>query len=764
MGYPMDDVGSELIIAPLHEGPMAGHLPMTLRSGSSCRLEHIGQVLAMRLRAVTAEPDAWAELEVAFDLPLAGYDTLIHTATLPAGATAAMTAGVDGRDWEAVPCATAVSEGVRLTLRGPITRNGTAERLHGVRLRYTFPEPGEHLFIVSWIAIADDNLRSRIEQHPWPVDRQWTQQVNPDADWDSPRFRCGLLFSADELPALREKCRNASWSPRFQQVRERAEAAMAREPEDDLGLYQPWSDRRYSRDRHPARPYFHEAIDLCFTGLILQDAAMLRHAARYLMCMVHTRHWSCSEESHATGITWTQRCFIEEMTATAVALLTDWLDFALTDAGRQVADQALWDEGLSAIERDIMKFDYLHRCNQGPWFGRARILGGLVLEASWPHVDDYVERAMQKVVDGLAGYVLPDGGTDEGVGYLGMTMHTALGGLFAYGRSRGVDVRDLMPKPFETLERYLCAMSASQPGRVLLAADNSCDRILGDGIAMLATLYPGQAYEGMLGGLMSPEPDTYYRQFMQAGVFGLVFGPDTMRAPRTLVPTFDCLPHIGQATSLRTDEGGRSLRVHVSGCRAAPGHTHFDQGALVVEADGEPIFIDRGIVRYDDARGLGMKQSCMHNVLTPVLDDGIFPDQALPRDHAIIPDARGDAERFTASVGLAAVWPSLAEAYERRIDSPDPQTIIIHDTGRWSAPYACAFHLHALSPFVIDGDSVVLKHNGIRFRLDAPWAVHRRNCETGIDFAYRPVWRLTLSTDPIESFNLTTTITRLDVG
>ena len=93
-------------------------------------------------------------------------------------------------------------------------------------------------------------------------------------------------------------------------------------------------------------------------------------------------------------------------------------------------EQALWDRGLSIIVRDIMKFDYLHRINRGPWFGRARILGGLMLEASWPHTDGYPDREMHKMVEGLSGYLLEDGGTDEGVGYLAMTMHAVLGGLF----------------------------------------------------------------------------------------------------------------------------------------------------------------------------------------------------------------------------------------------------------------------------------------------------------------------------------------------
>jgi len=55
------------------------------------------------------------------------------------------------------------------------------------------------------------------------------------------------------------------------------------EPEDDLGLYQPLSDRRYGRARHPAGTYFHESINLCFARLIEQDPGMLCYGSHRLL-------------------------------------------------------------------------------------------------------------------------------------------------------------------------------------------------------------------------------------------------------------------------------------------------------------------------------------------------------------------------------------------------------------------------------------------------------------------------------------------------
>ena len=52
-----------------------------------------------------------------------------------------------------------------------------------------------------------------------------------------------------------------------------------------------------------------------------------------------------------------QRCFNEEQATTAAALLLDWYDFALTPRARMLAQQVLWDKGVSVIERDMMKWD-----------------------------------------------------------------------------------------------------------------------------------------------------------------------------------------------------------------------------------------------------------------------------------------------------------------------------------------------------------------------------------------------------------------------
>src|ERR1035437_10835467 len=83
-------------------------------------------------------------------------------------------------------------------------------------------------------------------------------------------------------------------------------------------------------------------------------------------------------------------------------------------------------------------------------------------------------------------YVLPDGGTDEGLGYFSVTLHAVLPGLLAYARARGVDVRTLLPTHFAQTAGFVAALSAMEPGRVLTEGDNTIDLVVGDTIPMLA--------------------------------------------------------------------------------------------------------------------------------------------------------------------------------------------------------------------------------------------------------------------------------------
>ena len=721
--FPLN--AAEVIIAPLHDPMIEPALDVTVQG---CRRE-----------------DAWGYIlkwddckagEVAgmlmfrCEVPVGRFDRVIAALTVPPDVGVTFEACLDGAwtgaEWRGT--------GARFEPELPL-RPGM---LTGIRLTLRPHAAGTRSATVSWFAMADSALRERMESARLPADSTWPGLIT--AEGGEPVFARGLFFDAADLPALRAKKELPGWRDHFAVLEARARRFAERVPEDDLGEFLPWSDTRYLRAREQGRePYFWEALTVGFVGLVNNDHALMRQALRYLMCMVHTTHWCQSAESRLRGSTWDQRCFLEEMTVTACATLLDWYAWALTPRAQDLVRQAIWDKGLAIIERDMMKFEYLYAMNQGPWFCRARVLGGLILECEWPRVGDYVDRAVAAQREGLRNYILPDGGTDEGVGYWSLTMSCVLPALLAYGRARKIDVRSWLPD----CENFLAVMSAVKPGNVLLDGDNSTDYLVGDTVPILAGLLPQSRYAQIASAcLLQERPPTYFHQYVSEGVFGFIYGPDRLERAKSIVPVFARLEHTGQLTSCR---GG--VRLHLTGCKARPSHSHRDKGAFTLELDGEPVLIDRGQVRYDDARVHLMRRSALHNVIT--LESNT--DQALPTE-PVIPEGHGDERTLHASIDLSHVWREHMESCRREIRSDAPEWFVVRDTGILKLPGRIAFHLHAPRPFVIGPQGAVLD----RLRITAAWAEAITQSEDLIDCRLEPVYHLIILSSTVTAFNLET--------
>lgn len=642
-----------------------------------------------------------------------------------------------------------------------ITRScdGDADAL---RATFVTDRSGPALVSLQWWAVADSVLWSRLEETRPRYDAEWEGLILPEDQWPEVKFACGLLFGETDLEALRARTEDLLWGPHFAELEQRARAALPRRPENEIGDYLPWSDYRYLRARERGfEPWTVDPVLCALVGLVRQDRAMMRHALRYLMCYVHTTHWCQSAESRARGSVWDQRCFLEEMSVTTCALVYDWLWFALTDRARELVRLAIWDKGLSIIQRDMVKWEYVFHINQGPWFCRARILGGLVLEAAWPRARPYVEQAYADMVEGMDHYLLEDGGVDEGVGYFSVTLQAVLSGLLAYARGRGRPIRDILPSKLARSGHFVAVMSAMSPGGVLLDGDNSNDRLTGDAIALLAAFYPDDVYRRIAAAtLLQLRGSTYYRQYMIDGPFAFIAGPADLPAPSCIVPEFGQLPNTGQLTSRREIAPGRHVRLHLSGCKARASHTHFDKGAFTLELDEEPVLIDRGMVRYDDLRSFALKRTELHNVLAPMRPDGVTPQQAGP-EFDVIPHGSGDAVSLRAAIDLAHVWRQVMTRCNRELHADNPATFTVRDHGRLREPHALVFHLHTRSAWKIDPAArrAELLLPGWRLTLHAPWAEEITQAEDLVDHRLEPVWHLQCRATPGLEFDFTTTFT-----
>ncbi len=753
--YPLND--SEAIFLSFNDPDISAGNPCSLSPDQGLAFQTKQFWDSLRIEWAACAPGKRAgSLDWPLELPDSGFDQFIFCLTIPPSVQ------VRFFTWDAERVVTPLGGIIEGSLsRQEIVLPIPPSSVAGLRMEVYAKQAGADSVSLIWFALRNSGLSAMIQKNKIRWNPEWPGLIRPVEEWGAPAFRRGLLFDAADLPALRAKKDLPGWSAHFAKLEASARKAMLRNPEEDLWIsdYAPFTDERYVRQSERGRaPFYYESVKLALVGLVNEDEAMVRHALRYLMSMLHLKHWSPSGETRLQGSTWDQRCFTEEMMSTSVVLLLDWLDHALTPRARKLGHQMLWDRGLAIIERDMAKFEYVHHINQGPWFCRARVLGGLFLEEEWPRLGtDYAERAMRQLREGMDRYLLADGGMDEGPMYLLLTLETILVGLLAYSKKRSVDVTSLLPRAFDQVEDYLRTVAGSVPGTHI--PDGDCASIYQntDSSLILASLFPNSVYGELAeGAFLSDRPYTYSQHYVGTGIFSFIFGPDSVSKSSCAAAPFSLLPVAGLTGSYRSSDG-HSLRLTFAGCKARPSHSHFDKGGFVAEVDGCPVFIDRGVVRYDDPRVRSLQRTEAHNTMAPSFDGRSTVEQ-VTAPVALIPDASGDAHSFRACLDLTPVWEGSMLQCEREILSSDLSSWIIKDSGVLVEEGRVVFFLQSHFPF--EGDAGNWRCGPLTIQAD--WAERGDSSEWMVDCELRPVFRLRLWSPKLKEFTLHTSFARAD--
>jgi len=96
---------------------------------------------------------------------------------------------------------------------------------------------------------------------------------------------------------------------------------------------------------------------------------------------------------------------------------------------------------------------------------------------------------------------------------------------------------------------------------------------------------------------------------MSGGLIGLVYGPEEVKASTSVVPEFEYLPDSGIVTVTRGNDLTRT-RIWMSGSATGQTHSHRDVGQFCLEVNGDPVFIDRGMVEYWFTEAHYLARSC----------------------------------------------------------------------------------------------------------------------------------------------------------
>lgn len=648
-----------------------------------------------------------------FDVDCAGYDRVIINAAIPEGGWYVLSAETDAgpRTRRGEPYGAAKRE-EWLPLDG-------AKRIHALTIEAYFPQAGPGNAWIYWMALQN-TVQLPIHLAQWSgYDDTWENYLQPAGYKPNFKPTYGLLLDEAELADVR---REFADSPMAGSLREAAEDARRVPPERLIGQYVNfWNSNSLRRERDHGKVITIHGAHAAQAGLLFQDAALCRLAARFALSIAHCERWDDSFVCYMPGSTWEQRSFVQSICVFECALILDLCGEWFTELGRQLILRRIAEEGIGHINFCGWWWEYIHHCNQLAWFAPGRILGYLLLERTMParvennprpatsRVAPYTELAVKDLIDNLNVCLQPDGGYVEGPTYFTWVARQAFVALHLYARARKKPLRELMPESMKATALMAEVLYSTADALDVIPI---CDAMFAfpESLAHLAAFMPDSHWVTI-----------YHKQLRRAGaapsLLAMAVSRQVPAAGPELRPFVD-MPDTGMTSSVRR-HGGELVKLFLMGNKAGAGHTHEDKGSFVLEFAGDSFAMDFGVVDYSNPLVEELKTAQRHNMLTP-WSDGVRPQPARPVNANIRAIARGDATAFHATMDATAGWEGWFKKWQRTWDSPAPETLTITDEWAVEKGDGVVFHWTTPLPMRREGDTIVIEGRRGRAVLSLP--------------------------------------------
>jgi len=690
-------------------------------------------------------------MERACDLAVGEYDIFRVFGSLPSWVRMTVKATIDGKERVLIDQAPGVDTNDEFD--GPFF----GERMTHLRLEFSITETRPASASLMWLGLSNRAAQERMEARKSPYTPDWFGALEPNPGSVAPEI--GIYFDAAGLVELRAKISVNPYKEMFAALRAGAEKLLDAAPEADIGCLIPKPDRRWCRNRDMKRQCTAHAMELlAFVGLVDDNPAMSRMAARMALSAAHCDTWCESIMGVFPGATWHHRSFTEEIYCHGCALVLDWAGAYLTPYGRQMIRDAIAMKGLPRIESDFKRMEYIRHMNQGIVFSSGRIIGALGLLPAHPRYQGLIEEAERDLHEMIDGYVHPDGGTLEGMAYWAYTFGSVLPLVYALARFRGQALPDYVtPALVKTGDYALAMLSIAGDGATYLGINDAHnDAHLPPGlVAAYCRLSPRQEWRDL------------YAVMRKAGnlsgdIFHLIVAPAEEWPGEPLVrPRFDVLPDVGQVSSVRHDPRLGFVHFHLCSGPTYGGHFHEDKGAFILELEGETPACDRGVTTYDHPEVGLIGIAARHNLLYPEHPEGILVRQPA---HAYGGKLTSAVERD----GLLLLASDNARAWEdglftvnvRRVASPSPDLYLIDDEIELAHAWAMSFRVNSRFPMRREGGEAWIDGEKASLRIvPLNWSPADITLTVeGIDDHLRPTNLLRLLSAPSQIHRLLTAV------
>jgi len=452
----------------------------------------------------------------------------------------------------------------------------------------------------------------------------------------SPSLPLRLLFAPSELESLRTRVADGIGSRLFAAIHRKAEETLDDNPERFVGTYLPidWGGQGVERAISPTDQAQHWFGNMVHGGLVFAltgERAFGEAARRALLCAVRCTHWAAGFPSRIpAGFGPYRAPFVEAHTSEAVALAYDWIYDLLSEDERDEVEDALFWKGAIWIDAYLRSHGegYLLHSNQGAVYFCGLVFACLGARCRHPQAETLLDRHLPWFRRMLAAYYNADGTTNEGLNYWQYTTHYATLALHLLERHRQVAPRAFAPPHFANTLDYLMHMRSLTSPELRFLNVGDCLNSIGFDYMSPALLYLGQSFGAEAGRwlwqrfLSHPRPvdadfyGTVTCQYISTAACELLWADDTP----AVVPA---LPAIHRFTSTTSDRIFARTGVEMGDwllyVEAGPqtfAHTHFDKGSFILEACGDALVCDAGMIVYSDPACDYLANTAYHNLVT----------------------------------------------------------------------------------------------------------------------------------------------------
>jgi hypothetical protein len=502
----------------------------------------------------------------------------------------------------------------------------------------------------------------------------------------------GVYFGRKDLPHIRDLFQNGAAKPLWERVRQNADSRLNATPEDYIGRYNPGANWVMARVGKRTYGLADSARVCALAYLISGEKKYADHARRALLSLCRIEEWTDGPFARfPRGWGGYGNPFCEASVTYAAGLAFDWAYPAFSPEERREVQQAILRKGVWWTYDKLKHSPGMLKMNQGVVFDSEIGCAMLVLAALDPSLLPMQQQTADWIWQGIDSYSLRDGASTEGVGYWNYTWNTAVKLLAALAARDPEGFRKRCPENVLRCMDWLAHMKSNgEENWRPVAVCDSRGSAPGAAVSALFAKYLGSTTAAWFQERFAAPPDE---------LSAFIWQHDTPATPPNLIPS-RWFRGAGYVFLREGFEYGDFL----FGLLATPrlsGHYQHDRGAFMLEAFGEYLAMDPGMISYANPIHRSLSDSRLHNTITIDGQDNAHADVAVTR--------------FFASPALDMVSTDLTKAYpgakrvRRHAIYLRPDHVVVADEVELEKPGHIEWNLNSEGVLDLTGNRLLAK-------------------------------------------------------